>query len=1309
VRVPDADTSLLAQLRELSEEERAALLRQAFANDSAAPGGGVPRSTSVVGQVAAAWFEAALQFAPPENSGAKIGPYKLLQKLGEGGFGVVWMAEQTEPIKRHVALKIIKVGMDTEEVIARFEAERQALALMEHPNIAYVFDAGATDSGRPYFVMELVRGVAITRYCDENRLSAEARLRLFITVCQAVQHAHQKGVIHRDLKPSNILVTLHDGVPVPKIIDFGIAKATSARLTEKTLFTQFNAFIGTPAYTSPEQMEMSGLDVDTRSDIYSLGVLLYELLTGQPPFDSNALVKSGLEAMRRTVREVDPPRPSHCLGTLSDVERTSVAEHRGTDATKLSLLLRGDLDWIAMRCLEKDRTRRYASATGLAADIERHLSDDLVEARPPSQFYRIKKFVRRHKVGVAAVTAVAVSLIGGLIVSSTLFVSERAAREHATAAEKTQGELRRQAEVARANEQKRAARTALDLANRNLADGHFADGLAYLVYASRKDPSNTTLGPRLASALATHNFLLPEGPGFECGSPILAVHFTKDGRSIYVGTEDGVLRIFDAASGFLQREIRIGRPILIGGWEFPKANDSLFTVRFPDRTFGVYDIHSGQPRWPLLAFEPEVWQDGASVNRGQGVGISPDGRWLCALGLRQFWIWDAATGNTVLQQTFPEHRAVVGGFDFTADGAQFAVTVGTSVHRWSLPHGVPLATIEGGVPARPILDSRGILRTVKFSPNGRAIAVAGRNTPVRVFDATTGNELHSLRVGGDLEHPSLVFASDARIFASTRLRSGSWDLTTGEFMPLPIARGADLLSGSFNASGSVVLVTAADGSVTLCDLVAGKLTAEPLGRQDRACAALAPDGMHVITGNATGTLQRFRVGGGSSRPLELRSNSPMAVTFLAESPARVLLMQSTHARVLDVISGRETAGGFAFPAPILEPGWARGNSPIRSDAKFAMVPTSEGWQAWEIGPGQVVHVASLEGAPGAGSPRGTPVAFSARGDLVAIFRNFQELGVWNLRTGALAGPKFTTPNYIRSETPRFSPDGSRLAFGTPDGASMVIDVATGVSTASFATRALVPVYGVAFSEDGRRVVTLNDRNETCIWNAATGELIASTRDAADTKLRALSRYSPDGQWFATIGDHGVRLWDGTTGAPAGNTISVWDNPACSFSRDSRSLGTADGNGEVRVWEVPGGQPLTEPMRNDVGRMQFSQFSPDGRFVCAAWGQRFCLWSVPPRLTEGTPVPEWLLSLATSLNSKKVNEAGELIDGLPPTTEFLNVCRQIAALPVDAPLAEWGRWILEDRPDRSIAPGFTVTRAEAAKLALASGDDVALEL
>jgi serine/threonine protein kinase/Flp pilus assembly protein TadD len=381
-----------------------------------------------------------------EGPGTVIGRYKILQQIGEGGCGVVYMAEQSEPVRRRVALKVIKLGMDTKSVIARFEAERQALAMMDHPNIAKVLDAGATDAGRPYFVMELVRGVRMTDYCDEAKLSTRERLDLFIQVCQAVQHAHQKGIIHRDLKPSNILVTINDGVPVPKVIDFGIAKATSGQqLTDKTLFTAFEQFIGTPAYMSPEQAVMTSLDIDTRSDIYALGVLLYELLTGKTPFDPKELLQSGFDEMRRTIREIEPARPSTRLSTMLEADLTSVALRRHLEAPKLIHLLRGDLDWIVMKALEKDRTRRFETANAMAMDIQRYLSNEPVNARPPSNLYRFQKLVRRNKTTFAAVGAVAAALVLGLGVS--LYLLQRA-----IAAEKKQAALRRQAEAGLAAE-----------------------------------------------------------------------------------------------------------------------------------------------------------------------------------------------------------------------------------------------------------------------------------------------------------------------------------------------------------------------------------------------------------------------------------------------------------------------------------------------------------------------------------------------------------------------------------------------------------------------------------------------------------------------------------------------------------------------------------------------------------------------------------------------------------------------------------------------------------------------------------------
>jgi len=388
--------------------------------------------------------EAALEPEIPETR--RIGPYKLLQKLGEGGYGVVYMAEQEEPIRRRVALKIIKLGMDTKNVIARFEAERQALALMDHPNIARVLDAGATETGRPYFVMELVYGVKITDYCDQNRVSMRERLDLFIQVCNAVQHAHQKGIIHRDIKPSNIMVTMHDGVPVPKVIDFGIAKATEQRLTDKTLFTSYAQLMGTPAYMSPEQMELSGLNLDTRSDIYSLGILLYELLTGRTPFDTADLLKLGVEELRRTVCEREPLSPSAKLKTLTNEELTRTARRLHVEVPRLVSQLRGDLDWIVLKCLEKDRTRRYATANALAMDIERYLHEEAVLARPPSQFYRLQKLVRRNRMVFASGGVAVVALLLGSIISIWLFIREREALRSAETANAKETQLRCEAE-----------------------------------------------------------------------------------------------------------------------------------------------------------------------------------------------------------------------------------------------------------------------------------------------------------------------------------------------------------------------------------------------------------------------------------------------------------------------------------------------------------------------------------------------------------------------------------------------------------------------------------------------------------------------------------------------------------------------------------------------------------------------------------------------------------------------------------------------------------------------------------------------
>ena len=432
------EESLFAQALEIgSAAERAEFLERTCGNDRALRAGveALLRAHERSGDLLDLPESAAMTSDLPaaECTGAVVGPYKLLESIGEGGMGTVWMAEQTEPIRRRVAVKVVKEGMDSRQVLARFDAERQALALMDHPNIARVLDAGQTPSGRPYFVMELVKGKPITRYCDDNRLSVRERLELFGDVCRAVQHAHQKGVIHRDLKPANVLVAPYDGKPVVKVIDFGLAKATGQRLTDKTLFTGFGTLVGTPEYMSPEQAEVNNQDVDTRSDVYSLGVLLYELLTGSTPLTRKRMKEAALLEVLRVIREVDPPKPSTRLSESKD-SLPAISAQRQTEPAALTKLVRGDLDWIVMRALEKDRNRRYESAGALAADVHHSLWDEPVVACPPSAGYRLRKFLRRHKRGAGVAAAMLALVLAGTAVSITQAVRATLAEAATSAA-----------------------------------------------------------------------------------------------------------------------------------------------------------------------------------------------------------------------------------------------------------------------------------------------------------------------------------------------------------------------------------------------------------------------------------------------------------------------------------------------------------------------------------------------------------------------------------------------------------------------------------------------------------------------------------------------------------------------------------------------------------------------------------------------------------------------------------------------------------------------------------------------------------
>ena len=547
--------------------------------------------------------------APDEREGSMLGRYKLIEKLGEGGFGSVWLAEQREPVRRKVALKIIKLGMDTKQVVARFEAERQALAMMDHPNIAKVLDAGSTDNGRPYFVMELVRGIPITKFCDENRTTTKDRLDLFIKVCQAIQHAHQKGIIHRDIKPSNVMVTLHDGVPVPKVIDFGIAKATQGELTDKTIHTQFQQFIGTPAYMSPEQAEMSGLDIDTRSDIYSLGVLLYEMLTGKTPFDGKELMASGLDAMRRTIREKEPVRPSTRISTLEGEERTTTAQRQGAEMGKLIHLLRGDLDWIVMKCLEKDRSRRYDTANAVAADLKRHLSNEPVVARPPTSVYKFQKAFRRNKLVFSAAAAVLAALLVGLGAATWAFIRENRAYERTLAAEHDQSRLRVEAEEAQhtASQQRDLARQrlyeSLIRESRSIRKarqvGYRREAFDRLKQAIALGTTNvdTSLLRREATA-CLGDWVGLEPVDVSLPSRVAADALTADGSLAALGTVDGRVSLRETRTGREVASIDLsGRPFSLA---FDRRGLALFAAAADGKfTFGQRPKSMRTEKWIL--------------------------------------------------------------------------------------------------------------------------------------------------------------------------------------------------------------------------------------------------------------------------------------------------------------------------------------------------------------------------------------------------------------------------------------------------------------------------------------------------------------------------------------------------------------------------------------------------------------------------------------------------------------------------------------------------------------------------------------